>query len=128
MEEELRLLEERLLDPAVRRDAHAVEEMLTEDFREIGSSGRVFDRDAIVRELQSETRGGLIEMSKFSATAVARQQGNGHAPESDVAIVVYVTTRRDASGEAVSRARRSSIWVKRDGRWKMVFHQGTKIT
>ena len=126
MEEELRRLEERLLDPAVRHDASAVEEMLTEDFHEIGSSGRVFDRDAIVRELQSETPCGVIEMSEFSATAVACQQGNGHAPTSEVVIVVYVTTRRD--GETVSRARRSSVWVKRDRRWKMMFHQGTKIT
>ena len=39
----LRRLEESLLNPAVRRDGERLRAMLTEDFLEFGSSGKVVD-------------------------------------------------------------------------------------
>jgi hypothetical protein len=44
-------LEQRLLEPGVRRDRDAVERLLHEDFCEFGASGRVFDREAIIDAL-----------------------------------------------------------------------------
>ena len=117
LSEQLRRLELRLLEPEVRRDGRAIEEMLTEDFCEIGSSGRLFDRDAIVRELAKEPITIEFEASDFSV----------HEISSEVMQVLYMTTRRDERGEVIVRARRSSIWVKRDGKWSLKFHQGTKI-
>jgi len=42
----------------------------------------------------------------------------------DVALVTYCSTiRRDDGTSAVTL--RSSLWVLRDGRWQIRFHQGT---
>jgi hypothetical protein len=48
-------LNKQLLDPKVRADAEAVASLLADDFVEIGSSGRTFDKTAIVEELRNET-------------------------------------------------------------------------
>ena len=44
--------------------------------------------------------------------------------------VALVTYRSDAPGPGVpSRpVSRSSVWVRRDGRWRLRFHQGTLAT
>jgi hypothetical protein len=50
--EELRRLEERLLEPSVRKNPVA----LREEFVEIRASGTQYDREAIIAALESETR------------------------------------------------------------------------
>ena len=47
-----------------------------------------------------------------------------HALSEDVALATYRTTET-APGEAPRRRLRSSIWVRRGGRWTLRFHQGT---
>jgi hypothetical protein len=56
----------------VRTNAAAISSMLTEDFKEYGSSGRIFSKAEIVRELQS----GLpahIAMHDFQASLLTQQ-------------------------------------------------------
>ena len=43
-----------------------------------------------------------------------------------VALVTYKTTRRASPGQPASAALRSSLWVERENRWQVIFHQGTK--
>ena len=105
LSEQLRQLELRLLEPEVRHDARQLEELLMEDFCEIGGSGRLFDRDAIVRELENDSITIEFEVSDFSVREIS----------SEVMQVLYMTTRRDESGDVIVHARRCSIWVKRDG-------------
>ena len=111
--EEIRALEERLLENTVRSSREAVVELLAEDFLEFGKSGRVFDRDAILAELQNESP--ILEhwLDDFEAC----QLGD------DVVLVTYRI--RAARDDGASTSLRSSIWVRRGDRWQMVFHQGT---
>lgn len=51
---ELRTLEEKLLQPDFRRNRAAVAELLADDFREFGSSGRTWDKQQILDKLESE--------------------------------------------------------------------------
>jgi hypothetical protein len=52
VEKHLRHLEECLLQPDMRKAAEEVAELLTEDFIEFGSSGRIFVRDHGVNSLK----------------------------------------------------------------------------
>jgi hypothetical protein len=107
---ELEQLERALLDPAVRRDRQAVSRMLAEDFREFGSSGRVYDKTAILESLAEESA-RLITLEDFTATPLA----------DGIVLATYIS--RSESRERL----RSSIW-RWDGassEWKMIFHQGT---
>ena len=114
LERQLRELEESHLRHEVRSSPQSMESLLAEEFVEFGSSGRIWDRASIIAALS----GGAAFHSRiadFAARALA--------PE-----VVLTTYRLSAWSESEARARvtlRSSVWVNRDGRWVLLFHQGT---
>ena len=114
-EEQLRLLEQQLLDPVVRRDGDRVSRLLADDFVEFGTSGRVFRKGDILKELASEAAATLT-LRDFHARELAP----------GVFLVTYVALRRAAEDATVSSLR-SSIWSRQSGEWRMLFHQGTKI-
>ena len=108
---ELLALEERLLDPAVRAVPAEVRRMLAPEFVEFGASGRVFDRDAILAALASESPRAPRQARGFKARLLAP----GAA----------LTTWRVTRGDGVETLR-SSVWQQQpSGEWLMVFHQGT---
>jgi glyoxylase I family protein len=105
-----------------RRDPAAVDgdlvDLLTDDFLEFGQSGRVWTRETIAP---------LLGSSPDGSAGAAAPEGGAAAPE----LEAFEVTRL---GEGVAlvtyRAHgtnRSSIWVRRDGRWRMRFHQGTPL-
>jgi hypothetical protein len=66
-------LEERLLLPEVRRSARRVGALLAEEFLEIGSSGRIFDRPQVVDQLLHESAGqSRRTISDFAAPELVR--------------------------------------------------------
>ncbi len=116
--EQLRMLEESLLDAAVRRDRMRLREMLAEDFLEFGSSGRTWTRNTIIELLSNETAFTAPAIEDFRCAVLSE----------DVALVTYRTVRTDAtSGEALASLR-SSIWKHVGGEWRMRFHQGTRTS
>lgn len=110
----LRQLEEELLRPTTRHNPQRAAELLADDFREFGASGRIFDKAAILAELATEQPAG------FTLTDFACQQ---IAPE--IALITYRSTRTDSTG--TRHALRSSLWIERDNRWQILFHQGTRV-
>jgi hypothetical protein len=112
--EELRSLEERLLDPEIRRDRHAVASLLAPEFVEFGSSGRVFTREQILELLENE-QPQRIELRDFAVQTLAPK----------AALATWRSIRLDGSKPEASFLR-SSIWVFREERWQMIFHQGTR--
>lgn len=101
--------EMRLLDPAVRASRPQLEELLGEDFREFGSSGREWQREAIIDALVSEP----------AAPPPAVDQVRFQELGPDVVLLTY----RSASGRYETL--RSSIWCRVRDRWILRFHQGT---
>jgi hypothetical protein len=110
----LRQLEERLLQPEVRKSAQEVADLLADEFIEFGSSGRVFDKQQVIQGLQHEP---MIQRSlgEFQTSILAR----------GVILVTYRAIRQSACDGETTHSLRSSIWKLIDGRWQMVFHQGT---
>ncbi len=112
----LRDLEEQLLRPEVRSSAQRVGRLLADDFIEFGSSGRTYDKAQTIEGLQQEVPDPAVQilLTDFSA----RQLAPG------VILATYRTVCR-GGGEPDQHRLRSSIWKLIDGRWQMVFHQGT---
>jgi len=113
--ETLRELEQSLLESSTRKNADVVASLLAGDFREFGTSGRVYSKTEIIAALQEESE-GRISMRDFEA----RLLGEG------IALATYISTKVGSGGLAVE-ALRSSVWVFRDGHWTMLFHQGTRL-
>ena len=114
---EIRVLEERLANPA--DSAAALEPLFAAEFREFGSSGRVFDSRTVLSALDAVTRRpnrGLITFDGFRAERVA----------TNVILATYLA-RSPAGPGWKAPTLRSSLWCKREGRWQIVFHQGTPV-
>jgi hypothetical protein len=99
--DEVIALERLLLAPLSAPEADA---LLHPDFREFGASGGEWDRDAAIEEVASRS-GALPEPSGMEAAEVAP----------GVVLVTYST----------SRSLRSSLWVRDEAGWRIIFHQGT---
>jgi ribonuclease HI len=77
---------------------------------EIGASGRLWDRDAIVAALADDP-GEPTRVSEVTARFVADH-------------VVLVTYTAEQAGV---RSLRSSVWVGGGDGWRVLFHQGTPV-
>ncbi|AYG60393.1 DUF4440 domain-containing protein [Rhizobium jaguaris] len=112
----LKDLEERLFDPAVRGSRQMLADLLSADFREIGSSGRLFDLEDVLTRLPVDPEDiALRALEDFDARLLS----------DGIALVTYRATRASPDKPAV-RTLRSSIWrLEADGHWRMLFHQGT---
>ncbi len=104
--------ERALLDPAIRSDIEAVAALIDPDFLEIGQSGLLWDRDAVLAEFARATPQSAIEVSELRGTILA----------DGLVLVTFVSAMGEHS------ARRSSIWRQGDEGWRVVFHQGTRMT
>ena len=104
-------LESALADPDVRGSREKIEALLHPDFFELGSSGGIYDRQMIIEMMSGEVSAGVI-IRDFETRKVSKG-------------IVLVTYR--SIGQSGEEARRSSLWVKTDGQWRIQFHQGTRI-
>lgn len=103
---------QRLEVALARRDEAALpggyEAVLDDEFEEVGRSGRVWTREAILEALGAATPSPIdvVDLSVVELAAGAW-------------LVRYDTI------EGGSRTHRSSIWVRSDRRLRVRFHQGT---
>lgn len=108
--ETFRELEESLWrdDPQVR------DRILTEEFQEFCRFGDVYDRDHLIN---APTSGVEVEFpfANFKAEALA-----------DGVVLVTYENSVTAKG-STQRARRSSIWVRSGGEWRLRFQQATTL-
>ena len=107
-------LENRLLQPEIRHSPDELARLLADDFVEFGSSGCVYDRQAIIDELgqESTARGSITD---FKAVELAP----------GTMLATYRAAFSEREGEPATHSLRSSIWKLTGDRWQMVFHQGT---
>jgi ribonuclease HI len=101
-------LERELLGPLVRGDIGRTAVLLHPDFLEIGSSGRVWTRDAMMMALE-EDPGERTDIEILGADRIG----------TSAVLLTYRSYAR--SGTTL----RSSLWVLDGGRWRLRFHQGT---
>lgn len=101
-------LERELLRPETRADIGRTGVLLHPDFTEIGSSGRMWTRDAVMMSL-AEQPGGPAELEMLGADRLGER----------TVLLTYRSHTR--SGTAL----RSSLWVHDGAQWRLRFHQGT---
>lgn len=109
--DEVCVLERRLLDPEVRADRAALEDLFHPDFVEYGSSGRIWTRDAIIDNLTTVEDVTIADI--VVRDMQARQVGPG------VVLLTFVSVLGERS------VLRSSVWVDTPDGWRIRFHQGT---
>ncbi len=108
-------LEDRLLQPEIRGSREEISMLLADDFVEFGVSGRTFDKLQVVEELPHSPAVPVI-IKDFQVKVLSP----------DVVLVTYRAVKTNEFREEMRNSLRSSIWKFLDGRWQMVFHQGTR--
>jgi hypothetical protein len=114
--QQLLKLEEKLLDPTLRRTPEKLAPMLADEFLEFGSSGQAFDKKQILYRLRKQLSARLT-IEQFRVTEL------GPA----AVLVTYRAWAESADGRSEKYSLRSSVWLLRGGEWQMVFHQGTTV-
>lgn len=104
-------LEENLHNPATRSDIIFMNNILSDEFVEIGQSGKFYDKKKVIKTLTVESKHTQYSLSDFNIKVLSP----------DVVLTLY---RVDVNE---SKSMRSSIWKKLDSKWTMVFHQGTAL-
>lgn len=110
----LRALEERLLRADVRQSLAELDALLADDFLEFGSSGRIYNKRQVLGALQHEAP-ATNSITAFRAKVLAP----------NVVLVTYQARRSGTTETATAHSLRSSLWQFLDGRWQIIFHQGT---
>jgi|SRR5579872_1595004 len=107
-------------EPIFHRSAFGVtliefEDLMASDYWEVGASGRRYDREYVLAKLEefppidADSAGWILD------DAAIREVGSE----------TFLITYRLHQGERVTR--RATIWRRMDGRWKILYHQGTIV-
>jgi hypothetical protein len=107
-------LEKKLLDPKVRKSKRELEQLFSDDFLEFGKSGKVYDKKQVITGLLNETFDIKYTPTNF----------NGQTLSPSVIHLTY--DLEEDNGLVKTHSLRTSIWIKKDEKWEINFHQGTK--
>lgn len=107
-------LEETLWRTETRFDPVLMDQTFSLDFVEFGRSGRRYERTEMIFQADQKTEiNAVLPLPDYSVQLVA------------VGVALANYTSKVWYADKIEAGRRSSLWVKESGRWKLRFHQGT---
>ena len=112
---ELKLLEESLLQPEVRCDHVKLNKLLHPLFFEVGKSGKQYTREHVIEHLLTAPNEAVVEATDYSISIMTK----------DCALLTYQSSHRVDGSPLVQLVHRSSLWVKVSEQWQLFYHQGT---
>lgn len=92
-------------------DIQNLNNRIHDEFIEFGKSGRVFDKNSIIKYLNNLDSDRDIEIKNFVIKYL----------RDDLVIANYISSNKETDIKAL----RASIWVREYKDWKLYFHQGT---
>ena len=114
--EHLQTLEGDLLKNPTRTSPEELEKLLSVEFVEFGSSGRIFDRSTMIASLVKWDGTSVHNIFDFTLLRLAE----------NAALVTYRLESESTKGDDLPQSLRSSLWVREDDGWVVRFHQGTR--
>lgn len=114
---ELESLERAMHKVEKRRDRQFMESILHPEFREFGRTGRSYEREEILSEIQEDTEFPAIHADNFQVQILTQ----------DVWLLSYLSAHRADDGTLSRRTLRSSLWVAGPQGPQLRFHQGTAV-
>ena len=116
LEKEILNLEKNLLLSSIRKCAEKISDILDDEFIEYTSSGREYHyKKGDVFQDKNDDRELDWRIYDFKIKQLSEE----------CILATYKVVKNDEKDESKKYTLRSSIWKYTDGKWKMVFHQGT---
>jgi hypothetical protein len=101
---------------AVRAAPDTVLAILDEEFVEIDSGGRIWNAAGVAEALARNPEPHDGDMESIRVVRLS----------DDIYLVTYSSQSTSPSGEAL--VRHTSVWVRTDGGWRVLFHQQTRVS
>ncbi|PKM77240.1 MAG: DUF4440 domain-containing protein [Firmicutes bacterium HGW-Firmicutes-15] len=114
LNEQLLLMEEKLLQPEFRKSVKDLTILIADDFIELGSSGRTYNKQQVIAGSPTSP---MVQMTLMDFQAKLLAPG--------VALTIYRVAKHSKQDELLEYSLRSSIWILQEGKWRIMFHQGT---
>jgi hypothetical protein len=106
-------LEKKLHSFNAQKSKKELDILLSEKFKEIGASGRIYTKKEVLDNL-TKSRQYEIEATDFNVNELSP----------GIMQLLYKTTEK-ADSSVIRTTVRHSLWKKHGNNWKMIFHQGT---
>jgi hypothetical protein len=113
----IKTLEETLLHSDFQKNPEVLDHLLSEDFEEIGGIGKTSSRAEVVHWLLTKEKTLQWSLNDFRIRTLAP----------DLILATYQASSRGSNISSSKGSIRSSIWKLCNDKWKIIFHQGTKI-
>jgi hypothetical protein len=111
LQDHLYTLEERLLHPDREADRNALVPLFAKEYKEFCPTGRIYNRQQT-----------LDVLLNHSARPASIHHFYVEQLSENVALATYRASTR------LQSSHRSSLWILRDKRWQLFFHQGTVVS
>ena len=108
--EEIKTLEEELVQPQTWQNRARLSELLCDEFEEIGSSGKRYGKSDVLA-LAATQQQNIYTLTDFTFQTLC-----------DGCVLLKYTSSLNCS-----MAFRTSIWKNTNGQWKMLHHQATPV-
>jgi hypothetical protein len=103
-------LEEKIVKSGISR--RELEQLIAAEFLEFGSSGKTYDKNGVIDAL-AEMPDAKTRISDFKINFLA-----------DGVVLATYTASKISDNDKIFTLR-SSVWMYKNNRWQIVFHQGT---
>ena len=110
----IKSLEMILLNPNIRKSLNILSNILSDDFMEFGSSGRIYKKKDVIDALKLESKQEIF-MQDFKVKII----------KEDLVLASYTAIKIDDEKNIETKSLRSSIWKKTKNGWQIILHQGT---
>ena len=117
LEKHIKSLEDKLLHSDIRRDSQLLNDLLGENFEEVGSNGQISSREEVIDWLVAKEKDAKWLLTRFRIRELAP----------DLILANYLAKKINDDKTSSGGSIRSSLWQLSEGKWKMIFHQGTKV-
>ncbi|MDR3248381.1 MAG: DUF4440 domain-containing protein [Treponema sp.] len=113
----IKTLEEKLLAPKIRVSREELEKIISPEFIEYGSSGKIYNYSGTIAHLVSHAD------DKFNHTFLNFKT---RRLSDDTILALYIVETEKHHRIAITN--RCSLWRWEEGSWRIIFHQGTRVT
>lgn len=114
---EIKQMELTLLHTDMQAQPSLIDELLAEEFEEIGNDGCTQSRQSVVEWLMSKDNQLKWTLEDFRIKCLSN----------DLVMAIYRTNTKHHMAEKHKGSIRSSIWRRRGDSWEIIFHQATKL-
>jgi hypothetical protein len=101
----------KLLDRKIRNNENELTKLISKEFVEYGSSGKIYSYTEAISGLLIETKEIEYKIIEMNVKKLSDK----------IYLLLYIMEINNIIFN------RSSIWKKDNGEWKIIFHQGTKV-